>query len=174
MPAAKNPSPGLLDSWGRRNRTLCDKVCPHCGTTFKPRRAESKYCSRPCMWANNGGRSAKAESWWINQRGYVEGRIAVDGTKVRVKQHRYVAESVLGRALLPHEDVHHRNGNKTDNRPENLEVLTHGEHSREHNGSRAYRNGYRLKLTDTERARRSDAMRAMRRAAIAKAIGAQS
>ena len=53
-----------------------------------------------------------------------------------VMEHRYVVEKALGITLPDYFDVHHINGDKTDNRIENLAIMTHKAHTKLHNSRR--------------------------------------
>jgi hypothetical protein len=61
-------------------------------------------------------------------------KMRVNGKQVNVC--RYVMEKKLGRPLEPGEYVHHINGDRLDDRPENLEVVTPKSHSIIHNAGK--------------------------------------
>lgn len=50
-----------------------------------------------------------------------------------VMEHRLIVEKALGITLPKEFDVHHINGDKTDNRLENLAIMTHSAHTIFHN-----------------------------------------
>jgi hypothetical protein len=57
---------------------------------------------------------------YVDASGYI--REYIDGQRQGQLQHRLIMERTLGRLLLPGENVHHKNGIRVDNRPENLEL----------------------------------------------------
>lgn len=102
------------------------RACLQCGKRFERRRqTKGLFCSRICKgqyqhWPLGSTR--------LDPKGYVLIKVAPNspgtfGTKQTwMFAHRHVMQQHLGRPLSPTEQVHHRNGNKTDNRLDNLEL----------------------------------------------------
>lgn len=118
-----------------RQRTI-PRTCLNCGNEFFVARlypsdpTKGRFCSHSC--------SAQHQRWQggrhTDEHGYVRLWQRSQG-KLR-REHRIVMEQVIGRPLARNEEVHHRNGDKSDNRPENLEILSSAEHRRLHNSQR--------------------------------------
>ncbi len=119
---------------------LDDQICLRCGnklnrTTYDSGRLESPaefrlrvFCSHRCFslyntkehhWLWKGGKKRRPD-------GYI--RLSANDKY----EHRAILESHLGRELDKDEFTHHKNGNTSDNRIENLEVLTNSEHRKLH------------------------------------------
>lgn len=134
-----------------------EKICNTCKKSFKKTPSDSKtywkkkkYCSLPCSntWfpkghqpkirGNLGKIGAECSSWKggrsLTGDGYI--RLCVQGEDRYVREHRKVMEDCIGRKLERREHVHHKNGNKTDNRLENLQIMDICEHGSLHSKQR--------------------------------------
>jgi hypothetical protein len=106
----------------------CDEMIPSITISGKQARFKHGHNSRgennPMY--NGGVRIGKYVSIITDEK-HINGRLK---TKY---YHRMVMEQVLGRKLNPDEDVHHKDKNKFNNDPSNLEVILKSEHTKFHN-----------------------------------------
>jgi hypothetical protein len=71
---------------------------------------------------------------WVDGNGYRQ--VSVMGK--RTYEHRQIAEKVIGRPLSDDEAVHHKDGNRLNNSPDNLVVMKRSDHDKIKDGTRAY------------------------------------
>ena len=95
--------------WHRRNLEYCVK-----------KNKEHRYKCRDYFF--NNFMNIVPQSKFINEEGYV---ICLFGS-YKYPEHRWIVMKQIGRLLEKWEEVHHKNGNRQDNRIENLELHPNG------------------------------------------------
>lgn len=118
-------------------RTLHKYTCEWCCAPFKRRYRTrgNPFCTKAC--GAQATAHLRVTAPMIRATLERADKIRGTGSRGYVKlngrhEHRVVAERMLGRQLAKGEIVHHLDGNKRNNDPSNLVVMTQGEHMREH------------------------------------------
>ncbi len=103
-------------------------VCENCGKSYiYSHHGAKRFCSKECYYDQTCPDGTVID----DPNGYtlIKVPLGTPGVKLNSKgrarwmwTHRYVMQQELGRPLLKSEEVHHMNGDRKDNRPENLEL----------------------------------------------------
>lgn len=106
---------------------LESKPCAECGQPFSPRRYESwsAWATRKCCSPRCGRRIH-----YKDVRAARYEKVLVNGRERYT--HRAIVESILGRSLDRKEIVHHKDGDRTNNHPDNLEIMSQSAHAALH------------------------------------------
>ena len=112
-----------------------------------------KACQYKSLKLNSKERNSNYKGGKTTQDGYIYVLLYPDDffypmvdRRHYVLEHRYIMAKHIGRCLQKWEIVHHKNGIRDDNRIENLEINTWGNHSRDHN--KGYSDGYKKGIAD--------------------------
>ncbi len=128
------------------NRSRVNLVCDFCKKTFEVKTSRlktAKTCSKECFTkAMKGHRPYHFKGGRLTHRGYkyvlTKSHPSCDRDGY-VPEHRLIMEASIGRFLTGTEVVHHINGNRGDNRIENLELhASQASHMQQHRKNGRY------------------------------------
>lgn len=108
------------------------RVCAGCGHGFAVpvKRPRQRYCALSCV--PRGGRANPRYNGGLSFNRRLGRWVIVCRDGSLMYYSRGVVAAELGRLLRDDELVHHRNGDATDDRAENLQVVSRSEHFRMH------------------------------------------
>lgn len=125
----------------RKNEEYCSLYdCPVCGKEIVRPTGEGNRltaCSQSCSQLGKA-RGTYKPYIYINEYKYIYNPKHPNSFKSGyIAEHRLIAEKIVGRYLNKNEIVHHINDDKTDNRIENLEIMSASEHNKTHSNKRS-------------------------------------